>query len=200
MSEAASQRTVTAEQVADIGRCQSKLPREADFIGRKGYSRRYRPDGSYTWKWKFQQNDKGKRTRDGAEVLDRMTPFMKADTERHAKLQAKKERMRMRDRDGRVRLIEPALADRAAQTNGWSHVVSVSGSRVEGGVDGMLWKWIGGRDGWKPLGRWCMGTPWTPASRPPTGRRDGTMKPIGVQHDPDGNPWRWVADEWRRVA
>lgn len=198
MSDAASERTVTTEQVADIGRCQSLLPREAEFIGRKGYSRRYREDGSYEWRFRFQQNDKGKRTKVGAEVLDRMKPFMRADTERHAKNEAKKPRARLRDRDGRVRLVDPALADRAARTNGWSHVVSVSGSRVEGGVGGMLWKWLAGE--WYPLGRWCLSTPWHQGNRPENGRRDGTMLPRGVQHDPDGNPWRWIADAWRRVA
>jgi len=189
MTEAASVHAVTTDQVADIGRCQSLLPREADFIGRKGYSRRFREDGSYSWRYRFQQNDRGKRTAAGHEVLERMTPFMRADTERHAKIEAKKPRAVLRDKSGRRRLIDPALADRAARENGWSHVSSGGASRVEGGVGGMLWKWLVRE--WWPLGVRCLGTPLK-------GSRRVSRKVI--QYDPDGHPWRWIAGAWRRTV
>jgi hypothetical protein len=184
-----SDRVVTPQQVADIGRCQGLLPREADFVGRKGYRRTTRPDGSYAWRYRFQQNVGGKRTRAGHEVLERMTPFIRADTERHAKLEAKRPRAALKDRDGGVRYLDPALADDAARRNGWSHNWRARGNTVERGVDGMLFRCAAGA--WEPLGVNCLGAPLRGTSHVP--RR-------GIQHDPSGRPWRWIAGEWRRVT
>jgi hypothetical protein len=105
------------------------------------------------------------------------------------------ERAVLRDDNGGVRYVDAALADGAARRNGWSHVWRAHGASVERGVDGMLWRSLGGA--WMPTGRWCLGTPLSVKSRPPQGKRDGSIKTAGVQRDPDGEPWRWIDGEWR---
>lgn len=180
---------VLSERVKDIGRCQKMLPVESDFIGRKGYSRRYRADGTYEWRFRYRPNVNGKPTGTQSEVVERMRPFMRADTERHAKLESAKDRARLKDKDGAVRFVEPALADQAARRNGWTHSWRARGNRVERGFDGMLYRCASGT--WEALGVHCLGTPLRGSALVP--RR-------GIQHDPDGHPWRFVAGEWRRVT
>ncbi len=182
---------VTREQVKDIGRCQKLLPVEADFIGRKGYSRKYRPDGSYEWRFRYRPNVNGKATKTQEEMVQRMRPFMRADVERHGKIQAKQERVAMKDGEGRVGLVDAGLADQAARRNGWTHSFRARGN-VEPGVGGkypMLWRRCAG-GAWEPLGVHCLGTPL---------RGSPTVPRRGIQLDPDGNPWRWIAGEWRCV-
>lgn len=193
----ALRREVTAEQVAEMARCQALLPREAEYVGRKGYRRKYRPDGTYEWRYRFQQNDGSptntKRTAEGHQVLERMRPFMRADTERQAKLQKQQQIETMKDRDGQMRLVPAGLTDQAARRNGWSHVWRARGNRVETGAGGMLFRLLrcdGG--GWEPLGVHCLGTPLRGGS--------ATVPRRGIQYDPDGNPWRWIAGAWRRTV
>lgn len=182
-------RSLTHEQVADVGRCQALLPTEAQFVGKKGYKRKYRADGTYEWRYRYTTNHKGKLTREANEVLEMMRPFSKADTDRHSALEQKKPRVALKSRDGAIQFVEPALADRTARQNGWTHVWRARGNRVERGPDSMLFRCVGGE--WEALGVHCLGTPlWGSATVP---RR-------GVQHDPDGRPWRWIAGSWRRVA
>lgn len=185
--------TVTPEQVKEIGRCQKLLPTESDFIGRKGYWRKPKdpadPGGAYEWGFRYRPNVRGKPTKTQQEMVQRMRPFMRADVERHAKLEAAKERVALKDKDGQVRLVDPGLADQAARRNGWTHSFRARGN-VEAGVGGMLWRRCVGGD-WEPLGVTCLGTPICGKAEVP--RR-------GTQQDPDGNPWRYVAREWRRVA
>lgn len=188
-----STRTVTVEQVREVGRCQRMLPTESDFKGRKGYWKKPKdsanPDGPYDWGFRYRPNVNGKPTKTQQEMLSRFKPFMRADTERHAKLEAAKDRVTLKDRDGGVRFVDPALADQAARRNGWSHSWRVRGNPVERGVDGMLFKLVGGD--WWPLGVRCLGIPLR-------GRQRVSRK--GLQHDPDGHPFRWVAGAWRRVG
>jgi len=197
---AALERTVTPEQVKDIGRCQKLLPTEADFKGRKGYWRRAKmvedesgkivpdPSGRYDWGFKFRPNVNGKFTSTGGEVLERMRPFMRADTERQQKNVSKQASPALlRDANGAVRPVAPGLADQAARRNGWTHVWSVSrNGRVESGVGGMLFRV--GRFGWEATGRLQLGL-------------SGKIAPLRLpQYDPDGNPWRWIAGSWRKVV
>ena len=179
---------ISHEQVDAIGRCQALQPRESEFIGKRGYKRTYRPDGGYEWRYRYTTNVNGKMTREAGEVLEMLRPFSKADTERHQNREAKKERAKLRDRNGAVCFVDPERADDAARRNGWAHVWSARGVRVAAGPDGMLFRLT--KD-WEPLGVRCLGTPLHGSALVP--RR-------GVQHDPDGNPWRWIAGAWRRVA
>lgn len=192
MNAAPRKRELTAEQVSDVAKCQSLLPREAEFIGKKGYRRTYREDGSYEWRYRFQQNDGDrnhtKRTKAGHEVLERMRPFMSADAERHAKMQAKEERVTLRDRDGGMRVVSAGLADDAARRNGWSHGWRARGNRVESGAKGMLFRLVAGE--WEGLGVYCLGVPLLGPKEVPT---------TSTQPDPDGHPHRFVAGEWRKL-
>lgn len=187
------QREMTLEQVREVGRCQALLPRESEYVGKPGYERKVMPDGSYKWRYKFQQNDGQrigtKRTREGNEVLERLKPFIRADTERHLKLAAREEQVALRDQDGGTRLVSAGLADQAARRNGWSHRWRARGNPVKSGVDGMQFRLI--RDEWEPLGVYCLGEPIVGPKHVP--RR-------GIQHDPDGAPWRFVAGRWRKVG
>lgn len=60
------------------------LPTEADFKGKKGYRRRYRKDGSYTWRYRFKPNENGKLTKEAVEVGERMRGFNVAEMERQS--------------------------------------------------------------------------------------------------------------------
>lgn len=186
------------QRVKDLRDTRKLLPTEKDFIGRPGYERKYNRDGSgrYKWRFRFRPNVDGKWTKEGAEVLERMRPFWKKDNERHQKNEAKKERAAMRDRDGRVQYVDPHLADKAAERNGWGHFTHRSRNVIETGPDGMLWKWLSG--GWYPTGRWCLSTPYSQKNRPKGGKSDGSIN-FGVQHDPNGTPWRFVGGEWQSL-
>lgn len=199
--------TDTLEQavakIKDKASVRKLLPTEKDFIGRPGYERKYTGELNhsgepiYKWRYKYRPNVDGKWTKEGGEVLERMRPFMKADSERHMRLEAQKQRAKLKDQSGAVHYVEPHLASTAAQRNGWGHVVSRGRNRVEVGLDGMLFKLIG--NNWHPLGRWCLSEPWGQAGRPKGGRRDGSMVSRGIQRDPDGVPWRFVEGEWRSL-
>lgn len=195
-----SERRMTPQQVSDIGKCQSLLPTESDFKGKRGYWRKYRSDGSgrYEWGFKFRPNVDGKRTRAGQAVVEMMAPFSEADSRRFRTQEKNSPRAALRDHDGQIRVVDAALADSTAQRNGWSHAFRVGKGRTERGVDGMLFKWDG--LAWWPTGRWCSSAPFTQTHRPKDGRRDGSMILRGRQRDPDGHPWRYVAGSWRRAA
>jgi hypothetical protein len=183
------EREVTPAQVADIGRAQRLKPTEQDFKGKPGYWRKYRPDGSYDWGYRFRPNDgHGNLTPEGAAVQEMMRPFQVADTERHAALQGRTDRIAVKDGDGRVQYLEPQVAENAVHRAGWRHHWRAGGIRVERGPDGMLWRWFGG--GWTPTGRHCLGTPFR--GSPFVTRR-------GIQRDPYGDPWRFAAGAWRRI-
>jgi hypothetical protein len=180
---------VTPGQLEERKAAVKKRPRESDFIGKPGYSRTYNDDGSYSWRYQFRPNDgHGKPTREGAEAIEMMRPSIAADTERNAKLQARIPRAKLVDQDGGVQFVDAAKADVVAQRNGWRHRWRAGGRRVERGPDGMLFAWDSHGRAWEPLGVRCLGTPLRGGAR--VSRR-------GLQRDPDGMPWRWIAGEWR---
>lgn len=196
--------TLQADQIKDKAEVRKLLPTEKDFIGRPGYERKYTGgvdcDGKprYKWRFRYRPNVDGKWTKTGGEVLERMRPFMKADTERHQKLEAQKERARLKDSNGSVHYVDPSLADKAARRNGWRHPISGKRSQVERGPDGMAFKLVSGE--WQPTGKWCLSTPWTQHRRPKGGRKDGTMICSGSQRAPDGTAWRGLGKEgWVRL-
>ena len=182
-------RHITSEQVAEIGRVQRLKPKESDLIGKRGYRREYREDGSYEWRYRFKTNDRGRPTKQALEVGEMMRPFQVADAERHLKNQAREERVALRDRDGHSHFLDPALADQTARQNGWSHRWRARGAAVECGTGGMMWRRA--RTGWEPLGVRCFGTPLFGGSARVSRR--------GLQWDPDGAPWRWNGTQWVEV-
>lgn len=180
-----SDRHYGPEHVADLAKNEKLKPKEEHFIGRKGYERKYRPDGSYKWRYKFKPNDQGKETREGAMVKEMLRPWQRAEAERSAKNQAMVERVAQRDRDGQIHYVDAALADATARKAGRSHAWRAGGVRAERGIDGMWFRLI--RDEWEPTGRLEIKTC---GKRCPRG---------GIQRDPDGNRWAYFAGAWRRA-
>lgn len=141
---------------------------EKDFQGLPGYSRRYRKDGSYEWRYRFRPNAYGRPTKEAERVRDLMLPSFKVGTKRAA-LMAQA-----------AAAAGPALVDTDAE-NGWSQTRRTGGCPVERGVDGMLFRLLAGK--WWPLGVRCLGTPLVDA---------GPLR--SPQRDPAGNVW-WLEDE-----
>lgn len=77
-------RVATNADVKAIGKSNRLKPKESDLIGKRGYKRHYREDGSYTWTYDYKPNDHGKPTREGAEAMELLRPSMRADAERLA--------------------------------------------------------------------------------------------------------------------
>lgn len=81
------QSDLKTSDLQEIGRTNALKPKESDFIGKKGYRRYYRKDGSYSWRYKFAPNDgHGRLTKEATEVGEMMKPYQRADIERAAKL------------------------------------------------------------------------------------------------------------------
>ena len=196
-----TEQRLTVEEVREIGQERKLLPTEADFRGRKGYWRqpklvRYEdgtvapdPSGAYEWGFRYRPNVNGKKTGTQHEVEQRMAPFSRSAVERSRQRNRSDGYTLLKDQEGSVRSVPPALADVAAHNNGWSHHWRARGVRVESGPEGMLWRCVGGA--WEATGLRCLGQPLWGSRYVP--RR-------GIQHDPDGNPWRFVAGEWRRLG
>jgi hypothetical protein len=193
------EKRMTREQVAEKARVDRLRPTEADFqaINPAGHKRTYRPDGSYTWENNWKTNHGGKKTRVQHEVEARYSSFTEADNARWSKIQKATPRVAMKDSGGAVHFVEPGRADDAARRNGWGHSWRVARVIKKAGPDGMLWSLI--KDEWYPTGRWCAGDPHEWSVRPQRGNADGTMMLGHLYTDPDGNRWRFVAEEWRRL-
>jgi len=130
-------------EVAAIAKAQALKPTEAEFIGKKGYSRRYRKDGSYTWRYRFKPNLNGVKTKEQQEVESLMRPFHRADTERVAELQSRRERVSVRDGAGQRQYLEPDKVDETAQRNGWKHDWRGSGGMIRPEMpDGYRPRWV----------------------------------------------------------
>jgi hypothetical protein len=148
--------------------------------------------GRTEWKCNVQTRDEnGNLTAKGRSFIEDLKPFMAAESERGQSIKSRMPKpVPLRTQEGDIRHIHPMLADDAARANGWR-----SGSRprgrpvMEGQSGGMLWKLLDSR--WHPLGRRCLGTPLS--GSPFVSKR-------GIQYDPSGRPWRWVAGEWRPCA
>jgi hypothetical protein len=102
---------------------------------------------------------------------------------------AGKAKVAMRDADGNIQLVAPALAEKTARRTGWGHVWRAGGALVERGFDGMLFRLIGGE--WEPTGLRCLGEPLS-------GTSEVTL--LGVQRDPSGHPWYATNEGWERSA
>ena len=184
-------RVRTMQHVDAIAKTRRLLPTEADVIsvlGMKGHKRKYRKNGSYTWTHDLRPNDHGKLTREASGVKELMSPFQKADVERHSALESTTPRERLRDGNGNIQYVEPHLVKTTVQRAGWHAHIKVGGSvKIERGDGGMLWRSIQGK--WEPTGKLQLGIDGKECAK------------IGVQYDPDGNPWRWVRDDqqWEQV-
>lgn len=178
-------RAMTPEQFREYDRVSRLRPKESDFIGKPGYKRTYRKDGTYSWRYRYKPNHGENRpTKESAEVWERMKPFVAADTARKLSRERPAKAV-LRDQDGGVRYLDPALADKAARRNGWTHYWRAAGNRVERGIDGMLFR--SAPRGWEPLGVRCLGAPATAEAAAPL---------PSPQRDPFGNEWVAAGDGW----
>ena len=113
---------ITPEEVKSGAEAHKKKPTEADFKGKPGYWKKYKPDGSYEWGYKYTPNDgHGKLTKEAQEVHEMMTPFNHAAVEHRAKVESKAEKETLTDSNGRVRFIPAEKARQTAQRNGWKY-------------------------------------------------------------------------------
>lgn len=179
------QRRISKKDVAEKAAVQKKAMTEADFqtVNPAGHRRDYRPDGSYTWANNYQTNDGGKPTRVAHEINRGMAGFIEADGARVSAMQAKIDRVKMRDADGGIRYIEPGRAGDCATRNGWGHSWRAGGLTLMTGLDGMEFRAI--RGAWEATGYALVRGEKVP------------IEPIGVQRDPDGNAWAYRDGEWR---
>lgn len=127
----------------EIGR---KRPTEEMYRGKKGYRRFHvdvsgqkkageAPDGTYKWEYKFQPNDKGKMTREAQEVMEHIAPFSRADTERHARMEAQTPKVTLKDEHGSAQYIRAEQAESVANKNGWHsahRIVGILATDVNG--------------------------------------------------------------------
>jgi hypothetical protein len=189
---------LSPEQFSEHQQVHRKRIKESDLVGKKGYERKYNPDGTYRWRYKYPVNDRGKPARAFSESVEMMAPYNRGAAEFYQKHHAGQPKAALLNHEGQTRLVEPALADQTARRTGWSHRWRAGGSRVESGPGGMLFRQV--RGGWEPIGegRWCLGTPLTTGGRPRCGKKDGAMLRLYPQMDPDGEVWEWTLGEWQR--
>jgi hypothetical protein len=84
-------RPISLAQVRERAKLNGLKATEKDVAAAFGESRierKFRKNGSYSWRVKLNQNDgHGKVTADGHKMRELMTPWARADTERVAKVQ-----------------------------------------------------------------------------------------------------------------
>lgn len=160
------------------------------------YREEVRPDGSREAIIDVPNHVNGVRTKDGLKLEEIYRPYIRSETSR-ARARKPRPKIAVIDRTGARLELEPhVLNNLQAQGVPFRPVLKTGGmSQVRAGRGGMLFRYFGGS--WMPTGRWCLSKPWLQAGRPEHGRRDGSMRPKGLQYDPDGEPWRYVAGEWR---
>lgn len=140
------------DDVREIGRVQKKYgvtekDLEAAFPGR--IKRKYRENGSYTWKLDIKTNDGyGNHTKDNQKIIDMMSPFWRADQERHGKLQARAERVALKDESGSAHFVPIERADDTAKRNGWRWRMPIRGQVVMRTFGGKLYRCVEGE--WVP--------------------------------------------------
>ena len=182
--------------VKETGRIERLKPVEKDFINKPGYERKYRKNGKYDWRYRFQANKgTGTLTREAREVQEMMAPYVKASDEYQRGKQAAIPKVEVRAPNGVVQQVEERKLGQL-ERQGWKKPRRVRTYHDQRGSSGMLWKWV---DGWEPTGRWCYTKPFFPEKKPPDGRPDGSMKGTGIHYSPDGEPWRRVAGAWERA-
>lgn len=130
----------------------------------------------------------GRRTKDGHIYEELFTPYMRSEAERGAARRGRRQGTTepMRGPQGQVQAIEAHVVEDAAR-RGWRAVPSYSGVVVEAGPQGMLFRRLA--EGWEATGRTCLTRPYFGGS--------GEAPTKGIQRDPSGRPWRFVAGEWR---
>lgn len=181
--------TLTKADVKEKAALERLKPTEADFAGKPGYSRKYKPGGGYDWSYKFRPNEDGKLTNEAQEVGEMMSNFNRVSLEHQVKTQANVSRETLLDGNGRKQYVEAGMADAVARKNGWRSAWKPGGNLVERGSRMMLFRWIAGD--WYPLGVRCLGTPLSGAARLPR---------TGLYRDPSEGVWRWKAGEWRKYG
>ena len=135
-------------EVKAIGKVQALKPTEDQFVGKQGYQRRYRKDGSYTWSYRWRPNINGVKTKEQKEVDALMQPFQRADSERVANLQGRRERIALRDSEGRRQYLEPDKLDHATRQNGWRHDWRGAGGMIKPELPpGYRARWVRAKDG-----------------------------------------------------
>lgn len=79
-----------------------------------------RADGFYEWRIPYKTNDgHGRLTEEASRVQEMMTPFWRADTERHGKLQSREERVALKDEAGSAHYVPTYKAEDTERRNGW---------------------------------------------------------------------------------
>lgn len=129
-----------------IGASTRLLPTEDQFIGKPGYERAYRPDGTYEWRYSYEQNDgRGRLTKEGEEASRMLAPFLSAEEER-ASRRPRPDVVRMQDANGATQYLRPEHAEVAAR-NGYRHkphygrgrtVLVARGGKLYRCIDGVL--------------------------------------------------------------
>lgn len=108
----------------------------AEAFGESRIKRKFRPDGTYEWSMPFKPNDgHGRPTKDGAKVMDLMSGYWRADSERHTQNQSKVERVALRDEAGSVHYVEPHQVEGSANSNRWhspGRIVGLLATAVNG--------------------------------------------------------------------
>ena len=176
----------------NIGKCQRLKPREADVLeefGKKGHKIWYE-NGLRKWNHSITSNDGTGPTKEFKAMCEMVKPFARADSDRVAAMQAVQHRTALKDKNGKTQYVDAALADVTARRNGWGHRWQPRGLRVERGVGGMLYRWLGYDRGWEPLGVTCLGTPLAGS-----GKADKKI----IHYDPEGTAWEWKHGRWRMV-
>lgn len=128
---------ISIAEVKEKAKCDALRATEKDVVaayGEERIERKFREDGNYSWRVKYQQNDNGTVTKDGHRMSELMMPWARADTERHARLNAQVERVAVKDDAGSVHYL-PVSQEHAAAANGWhseNRLIGVLARRVNG--------------------------------------------------------------------
>ena len=113
-------REITHAEIKERARINRLKPTESMFKGRKGYYRKYRPNGSYEWGYNFTPNDgHGRLTKQAHEVAEAMQPFTRSSTEFEARNQRDVPRETLKNGNGEVQHVDASRARAIASANGW---------------------------------------------------------------------------------
>lgn len=165
-----------------------EFPGKVDVVAGRG--------GKREWRLRVRTHDRnGQRTAEGKRLQGMMMPYVRSEAARARMLAGRQGgTVPMRDQNGSVHHV-PAHLEGHTAGRGFHSASRPGGNRVERGAEGMLWRLSHGE--WRPMGRWCTGTPSARPARVFVGaRRDGSVRCIGLQHDPDGAPWRALDGRW----
>jgi len=174
--------TVTTSDLRAAKKSRENLPPMKTLQDRFAPGYRETQDG-----WAIDLGKCGARA--AAEMAEMFHPFSRSEATRARRRSARRDVVRMRDGNGAERYVPPHLVRPVALRNGWREKTSRGGLPLVSGPEGMLFRCVGGA--WEATGVRCLGQPLRGPRHVP--RR-------GIQHDPRGQPWRWVAGAWRKVG